>query len=60
MKITTIGIDLAKEVFQIRGVDEHGKEILRKRMGQKTITKFFANTRRSKQKRSSLDKGCKQ
>ncbi len=25
MKITTIGIDLAKEVFQIHGVDEHGK-----------------------------------
>jgi transposase len=25
MKITTIGIDLAKEVFQIHGVDMHGK-----------------------------------
>jgi len=25
MKITTIGIDLAKEVFQIHGVDIHGK-----------------------------------
>ncbi len=24
MKITTIGIDLAKEVFQIHGVDMHG------------------------------------
>lgn len=24
MKITTIGIDLAKEVFQIYGVNEHG------------------------------------
>ena len=25
MKITTIGIDLAKEVFQIHGVHEHYK-----------------------------------
>ncbi len=28
MKITTIGIDLAKEVFQIHGVDIHGKAML--------------------------------
>ncbi|TYP78712.1 hypothetical protein BCL69_106916 [Nitrosomonas communis] len=27
MKITTIGIDSAKEVFQIHGVDEHGKAV---------------------------------
>ena len=25
MKITTIGIDLAKSVFQLHGVDAHGK-----------------------------------
>jgi hypothetical protein len=25
MKITTIGIDLAKNVFQVHGVDERGK-----------------------------------
>ncbi len=25
MKITTVGIDLAKNVFQVHGVDEHGK-----------------------------------
>ena len=30
MKITTIGIDLAKEVFQIHGVDSQGKTVLRK------------------------------
>lgn len=29
MKITTIGIDLAKEVFQIHGVDKRGKAALR-------------------------------
>ena len=30
MKITTIGIDLAKEVFQIHGVDKQGKTALHK------------------------------
>ena len=29
MKITTIGVDLAKEVFQIHGVNDHGKTMLR-------------------------------
>jgi transposase len=28
MKITTIGIDLAKEVFAIHGVDERGHAVL--------------------------------
>jgi len=32
MKITTMGIDLAKEVFQIHGVDEHGKVVVRKQL----------------------------
>lgn len=27
MKITTIGIDLAKSVFQVHGVDERGKAV---------------------------------
>ena len=32
MKITTMGIDLAKEVFQIHGVEEHGKVVVRKQL----------------------------
>lgn len=43
MKITTIGIDLAKEVFQIHGVDEHGKAVLRKQLRRGEMAKFFAN-----------------
>ena len=35
MKITTIGIDLAKEFFQIHGVDERGKAVLRKQAKRK-------------------------
>jgi len=29
-KITTVGIDLAKSVFQVHGVDEQGNTVLRK------------------------------
>jgi transposase len=43
MKITTIGIDLAKEVFQIHGVDEHGKVAVRKQLRRKDMAKYFAN-----------------
>ena len=43
MKITTIGIDLAKEVFQIHGVDEHGRALLRKQLRRSEMAKFFAN-----------------
>lgn len=43
MKITAIGIDLAKEVFQIHGVDEHGKTVLRKQLRRNGMAKFFAN-----------------
>ena len=43
MKITTIGIDLAKEVFQIHGVDMHGKAVLRKQLRRSEMAKFFAN-----------------
>jgi transposase len=32
MTITTIGIDLAKDVFQVQGIDERGKVILRKQL----------------------------
>ena len=43
MKITTIGIDLAKEVFQIHGVDEHGKAVLRKQLKRHEMAKFFTH-----------------
>ena len=43
MKITTIGIDLAKSLFQVHGVDEHGKAVLRKPLKRKDVLSFFAN-----------------
>ena len=43
MKISTIGIDLAKEVFQIHASDEHGKVVQKKKLKRKEMVPFFAN-----------------
>lgn len=42
MKITTIGVDLAKSVFQVHGVDERGKAVLRKQLRREQVAEFFA------------------
>jgi transposase len=43
MKVTTASIDLAKNVFQVHGVDEHGRTVLRKQLKREQMTLFFAN-----------------
>src|SRR5258708_7396228 len=43
MKITVMGIDLAKNIFQIHGVDEKGK-VVRKKLTRKKLMEFIANT----------------
>jgi transposase len=43
MEITTIGIDLAKNVFQVHGVDGRGKVVLRKQLRRDQMASFFAN-----------------
>jgi len=43
MKITTIGIDLAKNVLQVHGVDERGKVLLKKQLKRDQMIPFFAN-----------------
>jgi transposase len=43
MKITTVGIDLAKNIFQVHGVDERGKAVLRKQLRRAQVAVFFAN-----------------
>ena len=42
MKTTTVGIDLAKNVFVVHGVDERGKPVLRKSLKRAEVAKFFA------------------
>jgi transposase len=43
MQIARIGLDLAKYVFEIHGVDCHGKTVLRKTLRRNAVTAFFAN-----------------
>lgn len=43
MKVTTADIDLAKNVFQLHGVDEQGKTVLRKQLKREQVAQFFAN-----------------
>ena len=43
MKITTIGLDLAKNVFQIHGANINGKPVLRKKLRRDQMMAFFAN-----------------
>ena len=42
MKIKTIGLDLAKSVFQAHGVDADGKTVLVKRLHRKQMLPFFS------------------
>jgi len=41
MEITTIGLDLAKNVFQIHGVDAAGHEQVRRQLRRGDVVKFF-------------------
>ena len=43
MKLTTIGIDLAKNVFQVHGINEHGKVLVKKQLRRDQMALFFAN-----------------
>src|SRR5215510_3569575 len=43
MNITTIGIDLAKNVFQIHGVEARGKAVLKRQLRRDQMGSFFAN-----------------
>jgi transposase len=43
MKITTAGIDLAKNLQQVYGVDERGKAVLKKQLKRSQVLSFFVN-----------------
>jgi len=42
-KITTIGLDLAKNVFQVHGVDANGNVLVRRQLRRSELYKFFAD-----------------
>jgi transposase len=42
MQISTIGIDIAKNVFQVHGVDAAGKPVLKRQLRRGQVLEFFA------------------
>ena len=43
MNITTIGIDIAKRIFQLHGVDKNGKIVLKKKLMRDQLLNYMAN-----------------
>lgn len=43
MKITILGIDIAKNVFQLHGIDKQGKPLLQKQLRRSELLTFIAN-----------------
>ena len=39
--VTTIGLDIAKSVFQVHGVDAAGQVIIRRQLKRRTVLAFF-------------------
>ncbi len=44
-ELATVGIDLAKSVFQIHGVDENGRVVVRCQLRRSQLLAFFQSVR---------------
>jgi len=42
-EVSTIGLDIAKSVFQIHGIDSAGAVVIRRRIGRSKVLEFFAD-----------------
>src|SRR6202049_2665875 len=42
MQVTTIGLDIAKNVFQVHGIDANEKVVVRKQLRRSQVIAFFA------------------
>jgi len=40
-EIITVGLDLAKNVFQVHGADGNGRAVLRKKLRRAQVLEFF-------------------
>ncbi len=43
MQVTTVGIDLAKNMFRLHGCDVQGRPVLRKQLARRQLLSFVAN-----------------
>ena len=41
-EVSTIGLDIAKSVFQVHGVDDAGADVIRRRISRSKVLEFFA------------------
>src|ERR1043165_5655554 len=41
MDVTTVGLDVAKQVFQVHGIDARGKVVVRKQLRRKEVVRYF-------------------
>jgi hypothetical protein len=41
-KATTIGLDIAKQVFQVHGADRTGRRVLRRKLRRSEVVRFFS------------------
>ena len=39
--VTTIGLDIAKSVFQVHGIDAEGKVVIRRQLKRRYVLAFF-------------------
>ncbi len=44
-EVTTIGLDLAKNVFQVHGVDASGKTVIHRQLRRGQVLPFFKKLR---------------
>jgi len=42
--VCQVGLDIAKNIFQVHGVDKHGKELFNKKLKRTGVLPFFANS----------------
>jgi transposase len=43
MNVKTLGIDIAKNIFQLHGIDSSGKTVMKKRIARNELSNFIAN-----------------
>src|SRR5918912_2479228 len=43
MHVTTIGLDIAKNLFQVHGADAQGRPVLKRKLARGKVLEFFAN-----------------
>jgi hypothetical protein len=41
MNVSTVGLDLAKNVFQVHGIDDIGKVLMRRTLRRRQVIPFF-------------------